>query len=434
MTSRMWLNRAPWLLLGVGVLFPVPASGLSRPDTPTRKLAEARLLAVADGDLQEAITRLQVLLPIASGSILAEAAADLGDHYAVLGQEAAARAAYRTALDARADHVRAAVGWMRTGGTRELVPDSPDSPAGPLATRPGQGWEALLPEDERAGFRNQVDRFARQEASKRLTAAARRLIRAGQAGRATAIQMSLVLEFGDTLPLATQAELVLEIGPKARPDEGLQAFRTLEARAPGLRALAAPLRGRLWLQQGQNLWETGRLDAAIQVTQAALGDASIQAAQGRESLEALGRSLSSGLPAEAWRRASQRLNQLEKAAIGPDREASIAALRELAREHPRSNLDGRALVAAARLTEDGEALAEQVLADDRRMDLWPDGTRAGGRALALLARRREARGDTAGARQAWQQLLDQFPNGRDADGTMLRTLARERLGLRGDGP
>jgi len=427
-------HRSIGWLLALGILIPLPASGLSQPDAPARRLAEARLLAVADGDLPGAIARLQLLLPLATGSVLAEAAADLGDLYAVLGQEQAARAAYRTALGARSDHARAAAGWMRTGGIRDIKSDGPAPSADPLVLRPGQGWEALLPDAERAGFRSQVDRFARQEASKRLQAAARRLMRTGQAGRATAIQLSLAIEFGDTLPLAAHADLVRDLGAKARPEEGLQAFRALEARAPGLRATPAATRGRLWQQQGQRLWDLGRLEAGMQVTQVALSDTAIQPGQGREDLEAMVRALASGLPAEAWRRASLRLASLERSAGAQDREATILALRELAREYPRSNLDGRALVAAARLEDEGEATAEQVLADDRRMDIWPDGTRAGGRALAILGRKREARGDTTGARQAWQQLLDQFPNGRDADGTPLRTLAKEHLGLRGEGP
>ncbi|MEB3298568.1 MAG: hypothetical protein VKO21_03685 [Candidatus Sericytochromatia bacterium] len=423
-------SHLPWWLIGLVLLAGLPAVGKPQPNHPMRQLAEARLLAVAEGDLPGAISRLEVLIPEATGQVLADAAADLGDHYAVLGQEEAARAAYRTALNERSAHLRAATGWVRTGGLGTSEDFGGDL-RGLSPTRPGQGWEALLPEEDRIAFRTQVDLFARQEAARRLNAAGRRLLKAGQARRATSVQLALVVAFGETMPPGTMAELVLELGTRCTADEGLQAFRALEARTPGLGGLPATTRAKLWKQQGQRLWELGRSDAATQLLQQALADAELSAGTLRLDLESLARSMAGGLSAETWRRAARRLTLLESRLDGKDRQEAAIALRELAREHPRSNLDGRALTGAASVLEDGERLLEDILTDDRRNDLWPDGTRAGGRALALLARRREARGDVAGARQAWQQLLEFFPDGRDASGNPLKVLAQKGLGTAG---
>jgi hypothetical protein len=71
---------------------------------------------------------------------------------------------------------------------------------------------------------------------------------------------------------------------------------------------------------------------------------------------------------------------------------------------------------------------DQVLADDRRNDLWPDGVRAGAWALWTQGRLRDQAGDKAGAIQSWRKLISEWPLARDHDGRLFATLAQSRLG------
>ncbi|MBM3269465.1 MAG: tetratricopeptide repeat protein [Candidatus Sericytochromatia bacterium] len=437
-----------WALPGavaLGLLMAIPASGQGA--SLGRQLAEARLRAIADGDVAGAVPLYQAMVDQASGSALAEAASELGELLEALGRDPDAQEAYRTALAADPLNARAAGRLARLGGLGPLLSAGAGTSSAGTAPLLPQGWEALLPPAERLGFRAQVDRYARQHAARALLAAGKRQWAQRDRDRAVATFGLVVSQFAAELSahdLQEVAETLMAGGQAALASGAFE------------KAIAASIRPPRPASQSQLAWLRFRL-----------GEAYMQAGSMAEARAAFreimdlgpgirapgGRALA--IPAEIHYRETRGLaswqdlqavqalwRQAQDAQYvkhQPDEAANL--YRRIGTEYPDSNYDGRSLVQLATIfwfeNQDARGALDAidlVLQNDRKDDLWPDGMRAGAWALFHQGRVREAGGDRAGARTSYKQLLDDWPEAADHDGKPFAARAIQRLSLLGGLP
>lgn len=430
--------------LGVGVAFAAFGQGQSL----GRQLAEARLKALADGDLPGAVPLYQALVAQASGSVRAESAAELGEALETLGRQAEALEVYQSALAVDPRNARSAANLARLGGLGQqdmVVPSSETGPtANPVLPPGAMGWEALLPPAERAAFVGQVERFARNKAARSLFANGRRLWARQETDRALAVFEQVVTQFSADLSTAELVEIgEIEMG-KGQAIQAARAFRAAAERDPP--AGAPSLKAQAMFRAGEALMQVGDMAEARASFRAlmALGPA----AKGTG-----GRGLA--LPAEIHFREIRELRSWEDFQTvqglfrqgqeaqygGHDPAAAETLYRRIVTEFPRSNFDGRALIQLASIAwfehQDAKAALESldlVLDGDRKNDLWPDGMRAGPWALFHQGRVREGSGDRPGAKTAYRQVVDQYPDARDHDGKAFAPRALQRLAILGGLP
>lgn len=410
-----------------------------------RQLAEARLRAIADGDVAGALPLYQALAATATGSQRALAAAELGEALEILGRDDEARNAFRSALAADPSSARAAGHLARLGGlAAELLGGQAASESGSTAAlAPAAGWEALLPPAERSNFRMHVEQYARERAAKALYATGKRMWARQERDRAVATFGQVVSQFPGELGLAELQDIGETAGQGGQPRLAASAF---QAAIGAVRAQPKPqkaLEGWLRFRMGEALMQAGDMAEARVAFREVMGlGAAFKAPNGRLL----------AIPAEihyreargikSWQdlqnvQAAFRQGQ-EAQYMQHDPEEALAQFRRVVNDFPDSNYDGRALVQLATIAwferQDSKAaleFLEQVITTDRKDDLWPDGMRAGGWALFTMGRVRESLGDRQGARAAYKQLLDDWPDAHDHDGKSFASRAVQRLSLLG---
>lgn len=404
-------------------------------------MAEARLEAIADGNLAGAIALLKPIVAQATGSLKAQAADDLGSDLDGLGRVNEARQAYLQALQADPEDGRAARHLVLLGGLQgaPLATSSTriDAPSGAgLAAN----WQALLPDDQRSAFDAQVEGFARRQAAQDLLAEGRRLWQGRDYDRSLSIFDELVTQFPGELKTAD----LLDIGDRAeqqdRPSLAAIAFQA-EARRED--ADHAP-----WAlyQLGWALMQEGEMnEARVAFARVVRAGARARDPKGRPLATQAEQHLRECRGLTSWEAylAVRSLYQqgLHDQYSEHDPAKAEIAFRRIVNEFPNSNYDGLALVQLASiahfdLRQDQAALQDidEVLENHRANDIWPDGMRAGAWALYYQGRIREEMGDRAGASAAYRALLQQFPGIRDHDGKLFGRKAEIRLKALGATP
>ena len=438
--ATRWTRSWPLLLAGVIVLGSW-TSAVAAKETLARHLAEARLAAIADGNLTGAVVALRSIVAQATGSVRAEAADDLGDALDALGRVAEARQAYQEALGADPRNARAARHLVVLGGLAAL-PVATGSPEPEIVSRPGLGssWEALLPEAERAAFGAQVEAFARNRAAQDLLAEARRLWKARDFDRGLALFDELMTQFPAQLKPADLVDIGVRAQAMNRPD--------LAALAYGAAASREDPRHAPWVsyQEGMALMQAGNMSAARVAFGHVVRAGALARDPGGKPLDFLAEEHireCQGLTSwSAYVQVRSLFSQAEAAQyVRHDFVLAETLYLRIVDEFPASNYDGRSLVQLASIAyferrQSQQALQDiqAVLSDDRRNDIWPDGMRAGAWALYYEGRIKEASGDRAGARSAYRALLAEFPDSRDHDGKPFAAKAEQRLAALGDRP
>ena len=428
---------AAWAALGQDILG----------DAFGRHLAEARLRAIADGDVAGALSIYRALADQATGSQRALAAAELGEALDMLGREDEARGAFRAALAADPQNGRAAGQLARLGGLggEPLAGGIGGAGSGSVSALPpgAAGWESLLAPAERSGFRTQVEHYARERAAKALYAAGKRMWARQERDRAVATLGQVICQFPKELGLTELQDIgETAIGggqPRLAASAFNAAYETVREQPKPLRGLDGWLRFRA----GEALMQAGDMaEARVAFREVMSLGPGFKAPNGRAL----------AIPAEIHYRESRGINswqgyqnvqalfrlgqEAQYARSDPDE--AVAQFRRVVSEYPDSNFDGRALVQLASLAwferQDPKAAMEyldQVLGSERKNDLWPDGMRAGAWSLFTLGRIRESSGDRQGARVAYRQLLDEWPDAQDHDGKSFASRAVQRLSLLG---
>jgi tetratricopeptide (TPR) repeat protein len=414
-----------------------------------RRMAEARLRAIADGDVAGAVPLYQAIVDQATGSVRANAAVELGEALDSLGRAEEAETAFRVALAADPLNSRAAGHLARVGAFAPGASgfQAEGAASGSTDWTSAGGWEALLPPAERAGFRAQIERFSRERAAKTLYQSGKRQWAGQDRERAAATLTQVVSQFATELSepeLRDIAEIAMQGG---RPRLAASAFRA---------AIGAFERQGRPRQKGLEVWLRFRLGEALMqsddMAEARVAFREIMAL-GPAAKAHNGRALA--IPAEMHFRETRGLRDSKglQSATALFRQAqdsqyarhqpddALAHYRRIAAEFPESNFDGRALAQAAGLLwfekqDEGAALEtiDQILQGDRKNDLWPDGMRAGAWALFTQGRIREAAGDRQGAKAAYKQLVDEWPEARDHDGKPFGPRAQQRLTALGGTP
>lgn len=419
-------------------------------DVFERHLAEARLRAIADGDVAGALPLFEALVREATGSRKALAATELGEALDMLGREDEARDAFRTALAADPRNARAAGRLARLGGLPgELLAGEATAVASGITavTAPvAAGWEALLPPAERSSFRQQVERFARERAARALHASGKRLWARQDRERAVATFEQVVSQFPAELGLANLQDIAETAMQGGEPRLAALTFRAASDLARSQPRTPRGLDGWLRFRLGEALMQAGDMaEARVAFREVMALGPGFRAHNGRAL----------AIPAEIHFREARGLKswqQLQEVQaefregqeaqyVRHDPEEAGGHFRKVVADYPESNYDGRALVQLATIAwferQDARAALEyleQIVTTDRKDDLWPDGMRAGAWALFTMGRIREATGDRQGARAAYRQLLDEWPDARDHDGKPFAGRAIQRLGLLGGLP
>lgn len=418
-----------------------------------RQLAEARLAAIADGDLPRAIRLFEGMMNGATSDLRAIIAVELGEALETSGRETDAIAAFRQALQADPTSSQAAAQLARLGALAQaLGPTISEATSQPEDTgilvsvpKGPRSWEALLPLEERSRFRQQVDQFSRERAARALYNAAKR-IWAEDRSRAAATLELVVSQF----PGELRSQDLIEIGNMAmqgqRPQLAVKSFKEALRRPPSKGRQTRQGADQLKLHLGEALMQLGVMSEANSIFQEIM-------ALGSAARTTNGRALA--IPAEIHFRETRSLKtwQEVQAVSGLFRQGQEAQYYRhqpgeaakffwrIVADYPDSNYDGRALVQLAAIAwfeyQDAKGAQEAIdliLQGDRRFDLWPDGMRAGAWGMFYSGRIKEALGDRAGARASYLKLLEDFPGSSDHEGKSFAVRATQRLSLLGGPP